>query len=437
MKKIFLFFALSASTLLFSAAKEELKEYPFVRQVKQTGKSGYAAAITFDKKLYQNTNEDYSNILLLDKNGQKVPYAVRDAREIKKLHSWKKIPGEITGFSRDLKANTATVDFSFTKPAKVSRLVLPSTAKRFNKKVTVIFFDKTGKETGRKQNLPLYQYGNVFGNANVDFPEMEADKIRVMIHNFAERKESAFKKEISGKNGTEIQKNIRDEEYDLKGVTAYRKIFINSPDAPLEIPVELPEISRQNKERFTEITVDAHRVPCTELSVRADDTQFSREVSVYSVTEKKESLLKIFRLNPDSKEVRLPEIRGERYIIRIQNGDNEPLKNIRLQWKVKDKMIVLIPPENGGDLKLYYGGRGRKQVYDIEKYLNASERFSKVYQLEEEMKSPDYAPELQKDDIFKYLAWVILAAAAVLLLIIILKMLNNNPCGDVNKPGEN
>ena len=99
--------------------------------------------------------------------------------------------------------------------------------------------------------------------------------------------------------------------------------------------------------------------------------------------------------------------------------------------------MVPIPPKTGGDLKLYYGGRGRKQVYDIEKYLNASERFSKVYQLEEEVKSPDYAPELQKDDIFKYLAWVILAAAAVILLIIILKMLNNNPCGDVNKPGEN
>ena len=49
---------------------------------------------------------------------------------------------------------------------------------------------------------------------------------------------------------------------------------------------------------------------------------------------KKETILAHAVITPAQKgNIILPEQRGDYYVIRIHNGDNAPLKNIRLKWQ--------------------------------------------------------------------------------------------------------
>ena len=289
---------LLCAVLPLSASNEHLREYPFMRQGKLNGKTENAAAIPFDKTLYKNTNSDYSNIRLVDKNGHTIPFAVRNSAETSILTDYIKSEGKITGFSTDREKNTATVQFELDQPEEISRLEFSTSSKNFNKTVSLEFYGQDGKKIRENQDLPLYQYGKIFGSANVDFPPVKASSIRAVIHNFAERKEMEYNKETSGNSGTTVEKNIRNEEYHLKGVTAYKAEQKQIHKKDKIIPVELPEISRTNKGNLTEIIVDAHRVPCTGVTIEADDSHYRRHTVISAGDGKKEVHLAEAALTP-------------------------------------------------------------------------------------------------------------------------------------------
>jgi hypothetical protein len=134
MKKHFVLTLFCASFLLCSG-QEHLREYPFTRTAKLQKTPGESASIKFDPCLYKNTNEDYSNLRILDQAGNTVPYAVRVSAPLIKTTEYEKIPGKITHFSIDKTTNSATAEYTLTTDTReIARLSLDTNAKEFNKK---------------------------------------------------------------------------------------------------------------------------------------------------------------------------------------------------------------------------------------------------------------------------------------------------------------
>ena len=425
-KQILLTLLFCAGATLF-AGKEHLREYPFTRTAELTGVPGETAAIRFDQNLYKNTNEDYSNLKVLDQNGNTVPHTVRLSVPMKTVTEYQKVPGKISAFSLDKEKNSAFAEYTLKEPERaVSKLSFDTRSSVFNKKVTLQFFDKSGKLLAEEKDLPLYQYKDVYGSPQVSFPEIKAAKIRVTIHQFSERKEAEYRQESSGSAGNNITQSVRNEAFDLKGITVYEGTPRNVPGSAVQIPAELPEISRSTKGKITEITVAAHRIPCCSVKLSCDEKHYHRTVEISLKKGGKTQLLATAKITPENKgKIQLPEQRGDLYQIKIYNGDDAPLKNIRLEWNVKERTVIVIPPKEG-NLTLYYGGKADKQVYDIEHYADRFGLPPQIYKLGEETPSPEYAPALPTEDLSRYFMWAVLAIAAVVLGIFIIRMLNKS-----------
>ena len=251
MKKRFILTLFCASFLLCSG-QEHLREYPFTRTAKLQKTPGVSASIKFDPCLYKNTNEDYSNLRILDQAGNTVPYAVRVSAPVIKTTEYEKVPGKITHFSIDKTTNSATAEYTLvTETREIARLSLDTNAKEFNKKVTLQFFNNSGKLIRTEKDLMLYQYKNIYGSSSVSFPPVNAAKIKIEIQNFSERKEADFRRETRGDNGNRITQHIRNETFDLKGITAYQQVIRSTRGAAIEHPADLPEIHRTKKGNIT------------------------------------------------------------------------------------------------------------------------------------------------------------------------------------------
>ena len=405
-------------------AAAEVREYPFVKTVHPNITREPVAAIIIDTAMYRSTRADYSNILIVDNEGKVVPFAVRDLHDTEIKTEYVELAGKITAFSRDLKSNTAVAEFTLDKPGTVARLVFPADSVKFDKTVSLEFFDQAGIKTGERRDLPLRQYGQIFGSAAVDFDPAAAAKIRIVIDRYAERKESEFVTEATGKNDRAVVRNVRNEEYRLKGIVAYQAVTKDVPGEVQTSPVELPELRREEKKDVTEITVNANRVPCTGLEVTADDENYSRKIEIAAIADRRETAVKVAEVTPKTGVMPLPGYRGKYYVVRIRNGGDAPLKNLRLHWSAKVKVLVFVPPQKG-DLTIYYGGNAPKRVYDIEKYADTLGQPHLIGTPGRERKSPDYSPGWGPE-VYKYLLWIVLAVVALGLFVTIIRYLKQD-----------
>ena len=277
-----------------------------------------------------------------------------------------------------------------------------------------------------EKNLSLYQYGSVFGNSAVNFPTIKPKKVRAVIHQYMEEKEYITRKESAGPSGVTVERIVKQEDFQLSSISAYRnEIRKKSGGTAIKTLIELPEHSRQNQGNMTEIRISAYRVPCTDLVITSDDSMYRRRITVFTVEDGKEYFLTEDQISPDQKEIELPDNRADDYIIRIHNENNEPLKNIRLQWRITEKCLILIPP--AGNLKLYYGGNAPKQKYDIEHFADKFENPPRIYLIGAETKSPEYAPAVPKNMIYQVFMWVFFGVDALVLLVIIIRLLRKSP----------
>ena len=408
------------------AAADGVNEYPFVKTLRLYGMREPVAAIIIDTAMYRSTRADYSNILIVDNEGKVVPFAVRDLHDTEVKTEYRELAGKITAFSRDLKSNTAVAEFTLEKPGSVARLVFPADSVKFDKTVSLEFFDRAGIKTGERRGLPLRQYGKIFGSAAVDFDPAAAAKIRIVIDRYAERKESEFVTEAAGTTEHAVVRNVRNEEYPLKGIVAYQAVTRDVPGEIRTSPVELPEMRREEKKDLTEITVNANRVPCTGLTISADDENYSRKIEIVGIADRRETALKVAEVTPKTGVIPLPGYRGKSYVVRIHNGGDAPLKNLRLKWSANEKVLVFVPPAKGGDLTIYYGGNAPKRAYDIEKYADTLGRPHTFCTPGRERESRDYSPGWGPEA-YKYLLWIVLAVVVLGLFITIIRYLAKAP----------
>ena len=403
MKKNIVALLILSAAALTHAETLNLRAYPLMRTAKLKGTPEEIAAIPLDQKLYKNTNDRYSNIRIIDKDGRNIPFSVKNVIPLLDKHLYAIYPTTMTDFNINLTEKTAVAEFVINPAGNISRLTFPAQKEYAGQKISLEFFDKAGKKTGGLNDLLLKMPENNTDSIHIDFPPVKVQKIKITLL-------------PDGKNISESAKQF------LGDIAIEQKITLKTPGLPQVVDIALPEISRINQGSLTEITVNANRVPCTEMLLKADNKTFERYIEVFSRTNEDEKCIASQNFTQNDRGIPLKEVRGDLYVVRIFNADRQPLQNIRLQWEVNKKVLMFIPPEHG-DLKIYYGGNAKQMAYDIE-YAQRYGLPPQIYELGEETSSPDYEPQTPVIEIYKFYLWGILLISAIVLVITIIRMLN-------------
>lgn len=403
MKKIFIAFLVLSAAAILHGKTLDIREHPLMRTAKLKGTPGEIAAIPLDQKLYKNTNDQYSNIRLIDKDGRDIPFAVRNVIPLQDKYLYAVYPTTMTDFKIDKSEKSAVAEFIINPAGNISRLTLPAQKENAGHKISLEFFDEAGKKVGGLNDVLLKMPENNTDSIYIDFSPVKVQKIKITLSS-------------DGKNITESDRQF------LGDIAIEQKITLKTPGLPQIIDIALPEISRINKGSLTEITVNANRVPCTEFVLKTDTKTFERYIEVFSRTNENEKCIASQNFTQNDRGIPLKEVRGDYYIVRIYNADKMPLQNIRLQWEVNKKVLMFIPPESG-DLKIYYGGNSKQMAYDIE-YAQRYGLPPQIYELTEETSSPEYEPQTPVIEIYRFYLWGILLIFAIILIITIIRMLN-------------
>ncbi|MBQ9770823.1 MAG: hypothetical protein IJW23_03265 [Lentisphaeria bacterium] len=405
MKKIIISALVFSAAAILTANTLYIRDFPFMRKAKLKGTPGKIAAIPLDLKLYKNTNDRYTNIRIIDSNGRNVPFSVKNVYPLQNKHLYAVYPSAMTDFRVDQTTKSAVAEFAINPEGYISRLTFPAEKEMNGQKISLVFFDGKGKMiSGQKDFLLRIPDGNS-DIITLDIPPVKARKLKISLT-------------VPDYRNTKSAKQF------LEDISIEQKVSLKTPGLPQIMEIALPEISRINKGTLTEITVDANRVPCTELILKTDNKIFNRYIEVFSRTQENEKCIASQNFSQKDKGIPLQEVRGDYYIVRIFNANREPLQNIRLLWEVRKKVLMFIPPEKG-DVRIYYGGNAKTLPYDIE----YAERYGlppQVYELEEETWSPDYEPQIPTINLYKYFLWVIIFIAGMLLFLTIIRMINKN-----------
>ncbi len=400
---------------------ENLKEYKFVRNAVSSGTRSETLAIRFDNALYKNTNDEYSNILITDRDGKAVPFAVCDVEEPGGGH----YSGKISGFKRDVKQNRAEIELTLPEARSFNTINFSTSLRRFDKKVTVTFFDGKDNIIRKDDGLKLFKYDDLYGSSAVKFERIFAKKVHIVIHNFVEKKELPVTTESSSsQKGASVIKSVRNEEFKIKNIT----VKDDTERKPRLVPVVLPEVRRSHCNGKTVIVFNSSRIPLKELKVSATDKYYSRIIMLEFMDSKGNSIYAVGTdIYPKREEITLPGDRADRVRVTIEDGDDAPLRDLVFHWKAPEK-ILLAAAQNGSELKIYYGGYAKKKNYDIEKYadkllLDPHD----FYSLGKEELSTAYDPGVPVEKIMNYVMWIVLAAVILLLGAVIIKLLRSAP----------
>ena len=407
----------------FSMADARLKEYEFVRSASRIKTSDSYSSIALDLEFYRHLDNNYSNLLIIDENNSAVPFAVTDLKEKKSFTREIIRANKITAFSVDQKKNCANLTVTLEQENTVNAIEFETDISRFDKKISITFYDADGKVIRKDSNLALYQYDRIFGKPLLRFGTIKTAGMDIVINNFIEEQKSSYTAETVSGNERSSTQNIRKIEFKFKKLKVLEIQNIQSSTAAQKITVDLPEISRINTENETKIETDAAFAPVSGLEISADDKYFSRLMRITFVDADGKNIMQTHaHISQDVKSVFIPQQRCAKYIICIVNNDDAPLKNIKLKWQMNKKVMVMAP-NSAQQLKIYYGGKAEKKNYDLEKYVDHLPHEENIFRLEKGVKSPFYAPEIPRDKIYSYIMWAVLGMAAFILLAIIIKLL--------------
>lgn len=428
MKRRF-FIGLALAAVLPLAAEDQSRTYPFFRTAERIGEPGEAAAIPLDAAFYRELDAQYANLRITDADGRAVPFAVRVARPLVRDVTYARQAGKIASFSVDEAANSAKIEYVLDKPVEIARLEFPTQERRFSKKLSLEILDEGGQVVRRIAELPLFRHDRLTGGAHVDFAPVRAARFRAVIRPYVERKTSEYATETVGPEGKSVTTRVRHAAFDPRDVIACRAVErrFRSGDAE-KVFFDLTETGREERKGRTVITVDASRVPCRELEIQTSDRHFRRTVEVYAREDNgKFALLARRIVKPENPVVPLPERRTSAYRVEIENGDDAPLKDLRLVWRAVRRLLVFVPPPDAVMLKIRYGGDAPKPHYDIEEYADDFVTRTECYALGAPNRSPVAIPWYRALGTSRRVLGGTLILVGVVLLAVIAVLLRRHP----------
>ena len=420
MKK-YLLLLTSFFTAAAFASEVRPDKFPFCKTVGIPADRSDILLIPIDEEIYRHTEPGQEDLRIVSPSGEQVPYVVSPL-----FSGWETryadtiVKGKIVGFELDKQANAATIEYELNEaehPVEMLRLV--TSDRDFDKSVSLEFDDGTATE-----KFPFFNRSkNVkFQNDTFRFSPKKAKRIKIHVHNFAEKRTGATLEHI-GKQDTFTESKLFTGELRLDEIRFFVKTGTVSPKKIWQ-DLPLPELSREKKGKTTEIRLDAGRRNIKTLLFRTSTPEYTREVGVRAVRRRGDTVSEHRfggKIEPQRHELPVPDFRADEYIVTIQNGDDPELADLSVSANIEEEALLLEGSATpAGTLKILYGsGDTGIPQYGLRKYVaKLYGKNWKVATASPETANPEFRKEADPGSFFKQAIGWILAAAVLLLAVL-------------------
>ena len=428
------------SILSIFANGMELKYFKYYKTASAlTSNPKAISTITLDSEIYNKTLSLSSDLRVTDENNREIPFALKQVF-LKNIHESQHASSSTIESLKKIRNTVVITVKQKNTIMPIDAILIKTPAKNFEKSVSIAGGNdnKSWKEIVSKKNIFDYSSIIALRKTTIKIPRSNYKYFRVSIHNFSEEKISPIyklvKEKQSGIDLKEIKTFIkRETRLKIGTISLIRlsKFKTNLGTAKRNYPVKISNIT--TKEKKTNIELNSSSEPLSELSISSSSTNFSRELVLKGSNDKKSWRVitrknwkksNIFNEHPESNKISFSEQRYKFYRITIQNGDNPPLKNIKISARGNIYRIIMLGKQNL-NLKLYYGGRATYPQYEIAGLLPAIMDFKEInYKLSTEKINPlfDNSPHPEQIS-YKWLFIVIIVLISIILILILYKNL--------------
>jgi len=431
----FLFIALAILSL--SVKGTDLKYFQYYKDANAKTTSPRAiSAITLDNEVYSKTLNLYSDLRIIGENDQEIPFALRQVF-LKNTYKYQSVfPSSIESLKKF--NNTVVITVKQKKNIRaIDSISLKTPSKNFEKSVSIAVSNDNKLWNIIVANKAIFDYSSIIAlrKVTIEIPRSKYKYFRITINNFSEEKTSPIhrlvKEKQSGISLKEITSVIKRKTHlkiDAVNLISISKSKTNASMQKQNYPIIISNIITKNKKTIIEL--HGASVPLTEMRLSSSSTNFSRKFSLQGTNENRKWHLianrnwtksNIFNKSADSGIITFSEARHKSYRITIQNGDNPPLKELKVSARGNIYRLVMLGKQ-ALQLKLYYGAYIPPPQYEIDKLLPSVMDFDEInYKLSNEKRNPLFCLYRQKPNSYKWLFTVSIVVISLILVFILYK----------------
>ncbi|MEI6515010.1 MAG: hypothetical protein WCO77_03450 [bacterium] len=349
-----------------------------------------AVAALLDEAMHRTAADRYADVRIVDDRGMEIPCAIEKVLVDETRVVRRPVVSRATAL-KELPGNRIEAEFELDRPEyRADGFDVVTPLRDFARAVSVF-----GSRDGRVweplvQNADICDYSRYLDvrRTEVVLPAGSGPRFRVEIGNASEDRVQPLVKLVSQQGGQDAGAEIRTQEllrtpFRMDGIGFWRNETVVEArrEARREWDLPAPAVVENSKEKTTEITVDAGRLPLSRLVLVSAFRNFSRVARVQiQVTEngvaRWRNLAEARVRNVDlpgfvrsELEIDFPEQRVMQLRVTVSNGDNPPLSEVRLRG-FGPVYRVLMLAEPGRTYRLLYGSENLPApVYDLEAVL--------------------------------------------------------------------
>lgn len=304
--------------------------------------------VPLDSDVYAQTREGFPDLRLRDRDGQPVPFLIRQQikqREETSRVSWAASNSELKPTDDGLEIKVALQE---DDPLPIG-LAIITPLKSFEQRVDVFGTEPGQPEQQLVKDALIFDYSQFMDvrRSDIRLPESKCRQFRVLLKALTANQESELlqlsrsltdggKTESLREERTSIQRRaFRIERIDFWRET---KRLAEKSKVERDYPVAKFEPKEDTEKQLTTLTITTHREPLTGFEIATTDSNFRRSLQVQIPVEKGArtewheiasgsiSKFAIGDFSESKLKVRFPEQRHATYRLVIQHGDSRPLQ---------------------------------------------------------------------------------------------------------------
>lgn len=367
----------------------EVSQFPWCKALQPPTNTANknVAVFPLDDEIFAATDGNYVNMRIFDQNNVEIPFQVRTQTTDKSVARERGLSLKIGPFQ--IKPDNR-IEIVFEKKASEpipSAVEFSTHYRNYEKQITVSGSNDRKQWQILAQDQPIYDYSRFIDirNNRIEITPRQYAYYKVEVSNISEVRQSPLTQIIRETRGSmalkEVEKSaFTKEDFRIDRISFLEKkqVMVKGKKVITDYNVERLNVVQDQKEKTTILTFSTARQPLTALTVLAQDSNFSRPITIEATdaTDAKSgwqtllrsriSRIDIGRFHKDASTMGLGAPRRFRhYKITVQNLDNPPLNitGVTAKGEVHEVIFFRKPGEM---YQLYYGGKNTPEPrYDI------------------------------------------------------------------------
>jgi hypothetical protein len=341
--------------------------------------------VALDDEIYEATNDDFSDIRLLENGQTSAPFLIRSAGEtrIDSQRQFLKIEKQ-TAKPLDDGGLEITLTLEKDQP-QITGLRLVSSLRNFEHRVRVYASPDAAEWTPVAEDGLIFDYSRFIDvrNDSITFAAMPERSIRIVIDDVTAEQESRLLELTRSlrqgeEQGVTERYSVDRRPFRVDGVEVWSDIPRRVIDATKRVPVEVASVAvdHDKDQRVTTVSFETRRQPLTGVTLRTDSKNFNRPARLEIPPENATStrwrtvasgILSSIDFKSLAKielSLSFPESRHARYRLVIENGDNPPLDIRGVVAEASEKEMFFLAAPKSEWTVVYGNPQARMPGYD-------------------------------------------------------------------------